>query len=386
MSQAKPFTIKIDQAVLDRIGRQVAEYQWPKTPLGAGWEQGAEPATLKFIADRWMQQFDWRAEEARLNALPQFKAQLGSLQLHYLHIKAAGATGATVTSGTAAAPPVVLLHGWPGSFIEYIDVAERLSRTGSDVVIVSLPGVGFSDAPDKLMGPREMGGLVHRLMTEVLGYPRYVAHGSDWGSIIAGWLGFDYPQQCAGIHMTMLSPRFIAGAATEPDEQKWLAGFRERFEDDGAYFRLQTSRPLTAGYALSNNPVGLLAWMLEKFAAWGDPAEGDKSSIYHTPERADRLLRNVMLYLVTNSVATSLWVYRGITTEGPPGYPGGKRVETPVAIAATRDPIFVPPPRSLVEKAYRVVRWTEYPKGGHFPGYDVPELLGEDMTEFMRGL
>jgi hypothetical protein len=126
--------------------------------------------------------------------------------------------------------------------------------------------------------------------------------------------------------------------------------------------------------------------MLEKFAAWGDPAEGDKSSIYQTPERADRILRNVMLYLVTDSVATSMWIYRGITSEGPPGYPAGKRVETAVAFAATRDPIFAPPPRSLVEKAYRVVRWTEFPKGGHFRGYDVPDALSRDISEFAASL
>lgn len=377
MSQATPFTINVDSSVLARITRQVVEYEWPRTPVGASWDQGADRDTMKFIVDRWMHRFDWRAEEAQLNALPQFKARLGSLEVHYVHLKAAG---------TKEGTPIVLLHGWPGSFFEYIEVAKQLSQRGSDVVIVSLPGVGFSGAPEKLMGPREMAGLVSRLMTDMLEYPRYMAHGSDWGSIIAGWLGFDYPQQCAGVHMTMISPRFIAGAASEPDELKWLAGFRERFEDDGAYFRLQTSRPLTAGYILSNNPVGLLAWMLEKFAAWGDPAEGEKSRIYQTADRADRVLRNVMLYLVTNSVATSLWIYRGITTEGPPGYPGGKRVETPVAIAATRDPIFVPPPRSLVEKAYRVVRWSEFAKGGHFPGYDVPELLSQDIAEFAADL
>lgn len=186
--------------------------------------------------------------------------------------------------------------------------------------------------------------------------------------------------------MNMISPRFIAGAATEPEEQKWLAGFRERFEDDGAYFRLQTSRPLTAGYVLADNPVGLLAWMLEKFAAWGDPSEGDKSKVYQSADVADRILRNVMLYLVTRSAATSTWIYRGLANEGPPGYPGGKRVETPVAIAATRDPIFVPPPRSLVEKAYKVARWTDFPRGGHFPGYDIPELLAQDIAKFADSL
>jgi pimeloyl-ACP methyl ester carboxylesterase len=372
MTDPQPFQLDADREVLARIARRVAEYEWPPTPAGAGWEQGADPATLRHLVDRWSR-LDWRTQEAELNAQPNFKAQVCGLELHFVHRRSGG-------DAASARPPIVLLHGWPSSYLEYLDVAERLSQPGGrDVVVVSLPGCGYSQAPQKLMGPREMAGLVHRLMKDTLGYSRYVAHGSDWGSLIAGWLGFDQPEACAGVHMTMISPRFVAGAATEPEEQKWLAGFRERFEDDGAYFRLQTSRPLTAGFVLADNPVGLLAWMLEKFAAWGDPALGDKSRVFQDPENADRLLRNVMLYLVTHSAATSMWIYRGLTTEGPPGYPGGKRVEVPVAIAATRDPVFVPPPRSLVEKAYRVTRWTEYAKGGHFPAQDVPELLAADL-------
>ncbi|WP_167772484.1 epoxide hydrolase family protein [Ramlibacter henchirensis] len=372
---ATPFTPRADQKVLARIERRVAEFEWPKVPAGASWESGADPATLQAIVAHWTSRFDWRAEEQKLNAHPNFLARLAGIDLHFIHHRA---------SARNDLPPVVLLHGWPGSIFEYLDVATRLSEGpgGRDAVVVSLPGVGWSGAPEKLMGPRAMAALVHDLLTKVLGYPRYYAHGADWGSIISAWLGFDHPEACAGVHMTMASPRFIAGAASAPDEQKWLAGFRERFEDDGAYFRLQTSRPLTAGYALSDNPVGLLAWMLEKFAAWGDPAAGDKSRLYQTPERADLLIRNAMLYLVTGSVATSMWIYRGLATEGAPGYPGGKRVEVPVAFAATRDPVFVPPPRSLLEKAYNVVRWTDVPGAGHFPGYDVPALLADDIAQF----
>ncbi len=381
MRAATPFRLAVPQSVLDGITRRLSEYPWPKVPAGADWPMGAEPATLRWIADRWLNGFDWRAAEKEINRLPQFTAEVDGLSLHFVHVRAAQPTPGRL--------PVVLLHGWPGSFLEYLEVAEKLSNGpdgGCDAVVVSLPGTGYSDAPDTLIGPRRMATLVHRLMTEVLGYSRYVAHGADWGSLISGWLGFDHSAACAGAHMTMISPRFVAGAATAPDEQKWLAGFRDRFEDDGAYFRLQTSRPLTAGYLLADNPVGLLAWMLEKFAAWGDPAEGERSALYQTPAHADRLIRNVMLYLVSNSVATSIWIYRGLTTEGPPGYPEGRRVEVPVAIAATRDPVFQVPPRSLVEKAYNVTRWTELPRGGHFPGYDVPDLLSDDIAGFAVGL
>ena len=181
--------------------------------------------------------------------------------------------------------------------------------------------------------------------------------------------------------MTMLSPRFIAGRATEPHEQAWLAGFRERFEDDGAYFRLQTGLPLTIGALLSDSPVGLLAWHAEKHVAWSDPQSGLATAITE-PRHADPLLASVTLALATRSATTSTWMYRGITRELPPGYPDGRRVEVPVAIAATRDPIFVPPPRSLVEKVYNVKRWTEYERGGHFPASEAPELLSADLAAF----
>ncbi|WP_156385469.1 epoxide hydrolase family protein [Ramlibacter sp. Leaf400] len=376
--RATPFTPRADQKILARIERRVAEFEWPKVPAGAGWELGTDPATLQAVVEHWIKRFDWRAEEEKLNRLPNFLARVGGIDLHFIHLRAAA---------NQDRPPILLLHGWPGSIFEYVEVASRLSEgpQARDVVVVSLPGVGWSGAPEKLMGPRAMAALMHQLLTEVLGYRRYYAHGADWGSIISAWLGFDHPDACTGVHMTMASPRFIAGAATAPEEQQWLAGFRERFEDDGAYFRLQTSRPLTAGYALSDNPVGLLAWMLEKFAAWGDPAAGDKRDLYQAPEKAALVIRNAMLYLATGSVATSMWIYRGLATEGPPGYPGGKRVEVPVAFAATRDPVFVPPPRSLLEKAYNVTRWTELPAGGHFPGYDVPQLLADDIAAFAGG-
>jgi pimeloyl-ACP methyl ester carboxylesterase len=377
MTQAVPFQHRTDELTLSRIAHQVGEYRWPRTPEGAGWSLGADPATMRYLVQRWRDGFNWRVEEAKLNERPQFKARIDGLDLHFVHQRAAQGKGRL---------PVLLMHGWPGSYLEYLDVADRLVAAGHDVVIASLPGAGHSDTPAKLMGPRAMAGLMHALMTEVLAYPRYLAHGADWGSILAGWLGFDHPQACAGVHMTMVSPRFVAGAASAPEEQQWLGAFRERFEDDGAYFRLQTSRPLTAGYLLNDNPVGLLAWMLEKFAAWGDPAEADKSAVFQTPTRADQLLRNVMLYLVTGTAATSTWIYRGLAAEGPPGYPGGQRVEVPVALAATRDPMFVLPPRSLVEKAYRVTRWTDLPRGGHFPGYEVPELLSEDIRAFADSL
>lgn len=378
MSQITPFNIAIPQAKIDYIKRRLTEYEWPAEPKGADWAQGTPTKTLRGLVERWLDGFDWYAQERILNEHPQFIAQAGGIKLHYVHRRSLIATSEKL--------PIVLMHGWPSSFVEYLESAKKLQDEGHDVVIVSLPGFGFSGVPESFIGPRMVSSMIHELMKNVLGYSRYVAHGSDWGSLIAGWMGFDFPDFCAGVHMTMLSPRFIAGGATEPVEQQWLGAFRERFADDGAYFQLQTSRPVTLGFLLSDSPVGLLAWMLEKFAAWSDPAQGDPSLFFLDKTMADRMILNTMMYLVTGTAATSTWLYRGITLEGPPGYPDKKRVETPVCIAATKDPIFVPPPRSLVEKAYNVVRWTEYPCGGHFPGHDVPTLLAEDISAFASSI
>lgn len=381
MSDSIRFKIEIPSERLERIIDRVRTYEWPPEPAGADWGHGVPPPVLRALVGRWLGGFDWREQERRMNRFEHYKAPIDDVTVHFVHRRAAGVAPAD--------PPLVLLHGWPGSFIEYLDVADRLAGTsaghGREVVVVSLPGFGFSSSPSSFMGPRAIAGLVHHLMTRTLGHSRYAAHGSDWGAIVAGWLGFDHPQACVGIHMTMVSPRFIAGAASEPAEQQWLAGFRDRFEDDGAYFRLQTSRPLTFGYALNDTPVGLLGWIAEKWAAWSDPATSGRR-MFDDPVQADRLLANVMLYLVTGTAASSAWVYRGLAQEGPPGYPGGGRVEVPVAFAATRDPVFVPPPRSLVEKAYRVVRWTEYVRGGHFPALDAPDELCADLGEFVAGL
>lgn len=378
MYQPRPFRIEVEQRILDRIATRLDDYEWPPLPAGAGWQAGAEAGTMRHLVQHWRENFQWRRAEAQLNEHPQYLADTGTGTLHYVHHRPASAAGTK--------PAIVLLHGWPSSYMEYLDTAQALARHGFPAIVVSLPGCGFSGIPSTFIGPRAIARQVHTLLAETIGISRYVAHGSDWGSLIAGWIGFDFPQACAGVHMTMVSPRFVAGAASEPHEQQWLAGFRERFEEDGAYFRLQTSRPVTAGFALHDSPVGWLAWTAEKFAAWGDPAECGRGELFRTTDQADWLIRNSMLYLATGTVASSMWIYRGLAGEGPPGYPDRKRVEVPVAIAATRDPVFVAPPRSLVEKAYNVTRWTEYARGGHFPALDAPALLQSDLGGFAGSL
>lgn len=375
MTQPQTFQIEAPQATLARIAQRLQDYAWPQLPQGEAWKMGTDEAGLRGLVDHWLNGFDTDAQLRRLNGQPQYRAQAGGIGLHYVHHRSEGARGL----------PLVLMHGWPSSYVEYLEVAQALAGD-HDVVVVSLPNAGFSDKSPTLMGPRAMAHTVHALMTEVLGYPRYVAHGSDWGAILASWLGNDFPAEVAGIHMSMISPRFVAGAVQGPEEQQWLAGFRERFEDDGAYFRQQTSRPHTLAFLLGDSPVGLLSWQAEKFMAWSDPAQGSAGQKIADPVWKDRLVLNTLLQLLGGTAASSTLIYRGLAVEGAPGFPNGGRVNVPVAIAAMRDPAFPAPPRSLVERVYRVERWTEYAHGGHFPGYEAPDLLGADLTAFARGL
>ncbi|MDR7093510.1 epoxide hydrolase family protein [Hydrogenophaga laconesensis] len=375
MTQPQTFRIEVPQATLGRIAQRLKDYEWPQLPQGEPWKMGTDEAGLRALVDHWLNGFDTAAQLQRLNDQPQFRAQAGGIGLHYVHHRRTGTQGL----------PVMLMHGWPSSYLEYLDVAQALAAD-RDVVVVSLPNTGFSDKSATLMGPRAMAHAVHALMTQVLGYKRYVAHGSDWGSILASWLGNDFPEQVAGIHMSMISPRFVAGAVQGPEEQQWLAGFRERFEDDGAYFRQQTSRPHTLAFLLGDSPVGLLSWQAEKFMAWSDPEQGSASEKIATRAWKDRLVLNTLLQLVSGTAASSTLIYRGLAVEGAPGFPNGGRVNVPVAIAAMRDPAFPAPPRSLVERVYRVERWTGYAHGGHFPGYEAPDLLNADLTAFAQGL
>lgn len=375
MTQPERFQIDVPQATLSRIAQRLKDYEWPQLPQGEPWKMGTDEAGLHRLVNHWLDGFDTAAQLQRLNRQPQYRAQAHGIGLHYVHHRSGGAAGL----------PLVLMHGWPSSYLEYLDVAELLAK-GRDVVVVSLPNCGFSDKSATLMGPRAMAHAVHALMTEVLGYPRYVAHGSDWGAILASWLGNDFPGQVAGIHMSMISPRFVAGAVSGPEEQQWLAGFRERFEDDGAYFRQQTSRPHTLAFLLGDSPVGLLSWQTEKFMAWSDPGQGSASEKIAQPVWQDRLVLNTLLQLVTGTAASSTLIYRGLAVEGAPGFPNGGRVNVPVAIAAMRDPAFPAPPRSLVERVYRVERWTDYARGGHFPGHEAPDLLCADLAAFAGGL
>jgi microsomal epoxide hydrolase len=385
-SAPTPFKIDIPDAILADIKDRVARYPWADLPDAGDWHCGTSLAYLRTLCRYWLDSYDWRAAEAKLNALPQFHATAAGFPLHFIHVKGSG----------PRPRPLLLSHGWPGSFFEFAQLAEKLAhpeRFGGDpadafdVVVPSLPGYGFSARPNRPIGPRTTSEIFNSLMTEVLGYESYLAQGGDWGSMITGWLGYRYPQSCRAIHLNMVILRSPAMAPQGDAEKEWESRSQSMFRTEGAYLQLQSTKPQSLAFAMMDSPVGIAAWIVEKFAAWshlprdpkGSPALGVRYS-------EDDLLTNIMIYLVTRSFATSTWMYRGFAEERPNRMEAGTSVTVPTGIAAFPDPVFPLPPRSLVERGYNVTHWTDMPRGGHFAAMEEPELFLDDLRAFARSV
>ncbi|QHC69524.1 epoxide hydrolase family protein [Rathayibacter sp. VKM Ac-2801] len=353
----------------ERVRRTRWATEWPLE----GWDAGTDQALLRRLARRWAEEFDWPAEERRMRELPWAQADLDGTPLAYLRFE-------------AEAPgrlPIVLTNGWPSSALELVALAERLavpSRSGGDpadaatVIVPALPGFPFSPQRPRL--GEQTHELWHRLMTEELGFSRYAAHGGDLGAGITSRLAESHPEAVAGIHLLAVSsPRQWDEGTLSAEERAHLEEQRTWFQDEGAYEHQQQTRPLTLTPALSDSPVGLLAWILEKHRAWSD-CGGDVSTRF----AADDLLTLASLYWFTDSISTSFrpyWEYAtGRTT--PVG-----RVDVPTAVAVFPFDL-VHPPRSWAERSYDVVRYTRMPRGGHFAPHEEPDLLAADIRELLR--
>ena len=377
----RPFTIAVADDVLADIRARVAAFPWHEAPEGGGWSHGTDLGYMRELAAYWLDAYDWRAAEASFNRLPQFVAAVDGLDIHYIHVRGSGRNPL----------PLLVCHGWPGSVFEFLEIAEPLAHPerfggdaedGFDVVAPSLPGYGWSGKPARPLGPRAVAGLLARLMGDVLGYERFVAQGGDWGAAIASWLGFEHAPPCIGAHVNMMGVR-AAGVAPESEAEKaWARTARRVFAAEGSYLRQQATRPQTLSYAMMDSPVGVAAWIVEKFRGWSDIAAGDIESAY----TKDQLLTNVMVYLVTRTFNTASWIYYGHREAGDGFLPAGGRVDVPVGVAAFPAEFILWPPRSYVERAYNVVRWTDMPRGGHFAALEAPDLLMREMRAFARPL
>ena len=376
-----PFRIDVPDRTLNRIRARVAEYLWHEMPDDGGWAYGTNLDYMKELCAYWLDEYDWRTHEAAINRFSHYIAPVDGIDLHFIHEK-----------GSGPAPlPLIISHGWPGTIVEFLDIIEPLAHPerfgGStydafDVIAPSLPGFGFSGRPPRPIGPRKMASLFNTLMTEVLGYDGYLAQGGDWGGAISTWLGFDHAPVCRAIHINIMTMRHPDGPQG-PEEEAWAAEFeREQLMENG-YRTQQATKPQTLSYAMMDSPVGVVAWIIEKFNSWSD-TDGDNIESVHTK---DLLLTNIMVYLVTRTFNTASWIYYGRREEGGRLLsPDGHRVEVPTAAALFPAELLSWPPRSYAERIYNIVRWTEMPRGGHFAALEQPALLIEDIRAFARTL
>ena len=380
---AEPFVIQVPDSVLTDLHRRIEATRWPDELEQAGWEYGANLASMRSIAEYWRHRYDWRREEATLNRWPHYLISLDGLRIHFIHVRGKGPVPL----------PLVITHGWPGSFVEMLKLIPLLTdpeahggrkEDAFDVVVPSLPGYGFSDRPrERGMDPGRIAALWVRLMDD-LGYTSFGAQGGDWGSAISMALGLHHAQRLIGVHLNYIAGRFLLGGTLneppqDPSANAYFGKLRAWWDIEGGYSHEQGTKPQTLSYGLNDSPVGLAAWIIEKFRAWSD-CDGDVESIF----TRDELLTNVMIYWVTQTIHSSARLYFESRLQ-PLSLSPSHRVEPPVAVAVFPKEIAMPP-RSLAERGLNVVRWTEMPRGGHFAAMEQPERLAQDVREFFRAL
>ncbi|MEG9861802.1 MAG: epoxide hydrolase family protein [Parvularculales bacterium] len=393
MSKPSPFTVAISDETLSGIYERVASYRWHEMPdIEDGqdrWAYGTDMTYLKELCAYWVKDYDWRRGEALLNRFSHYHAPVDGTDIHYI-----------LEPGSGDDPrPLIITHGWPGSVFEFAGVIEQLAHPerfggraedGLTVVAPSLPGYGFSAKPPRPVGPRHTAQLWDKLMREALEFDRYTAQGGDWGSIVSSWLGYEHDPEhgggCEAIHLNMYSLR-PHGVSPETDEERqWAEKAALTLQMEGAYLQLQMTKPQTLSYGMMDSPVGVAAWIIEKFNTWSDTRGDDGKSFIENAYSKDALLDNIMVYLVTETFNTATWFYRGMMEEGGVTMADGQRVTVPTGVAYFPYEFITFPPRRMMEAGYNITRWTEFDRGGHFAAMETGSLFAGDVLAFAREL
>jgi microsomal epoxide hydrolase len=380
---ATPFTLDVPDAVLVDLRERLARTRLPETMPGgdAPWQLGTDPGWLGPVLEHWRTAFDWRAQEARLNAFPQFTRPIHGIDLHYLHVPGVGPDP----------QPLLLPHGWPGSVFEFLHILPRLTdpaRFGGDardaftVVCPSLPGYGLSFKPGQpRFSVQQMADALAELMTQ-LGYARFAAQGGDWGAFVVSRLAHAHPDRLIGVHVNLLpvrrDPALVDSQA--PEDVAFMAELKHFLAEEIGYQDIQGTKPQTLAFALNDSPAGLAAWILEKMHRWSDCHGDPRNAI-----PVDELLANVTLYWVTQSIGSSFWPYYA-RRHGRWPIPDAGGVTIPAGYAEFPREI-LHPPRHLAARMFTDLRrWTVMPRGGHFAAWEQPELLAHEIREFFRPL
>jgi microsomal epoxide hydrolase len=375
-----PFSLQVPDSAIADLRERLARTRLPDQAPGEPWAYGTDVGWLAGLLEYWRTGFDWRAQEARLNAFPQCRIPLHGIDLHFLHVPGKGPKPL----------PLLLSHGWPGSVFEFLEIIPRLTdpaRFGGDpadaftVVAPSLPGYGLSFRPGQPRFSAEMIADGFADLMSALGYPRFAAQGGDWGSFVTARLGHAHPQRLAGIHLNLLpvrrDPKMLADPT--PEEKRFLGELEVWLKEEIGYQWIQGTRPQTLAFGLTDSPAGLAAWIGEKFRAWTDCGGVPENALSR-----DDMLANISLYWFTGAIGSTFWPYYA-RMHGPWPIPE-RGVTVPMGYAHFPREI-LNPPRSVAERMFTDIRrWTEMPRGGHFAALEQPELLASDVVEFFRPL
>jgi len=380
--QPEAFTLHVPDAAITDLRERLARTRFPDQAPGPPWAYGTDVSWMRELVDYWRDRFDWRVQEARLNAFPQYKVPLHGIELHFLHVPGRGPNPC----------PLLLSHGWPGSVFEFLELIPRLTdpvRFGGDpadaftVVAPSLPGYTLSFTPgQRRFSVEAIADCFAELMTDVLGYQRFAAQGGDWGAFIASRLGYAHADRLIGIHLNLMplrrDPDIVADPT--PEERRYLTELTAWLEEETGYQWIQGTRPQTLAFALTDSPAGLAAWIVEKFRAWSD-CGGDLESVF----TKDQLLANIGLYWFTGAIGSSFWPYYA-RRHGPWPIPKGETIGVPTGYCEFPREI-LRPPRSLAARTYTDIRrWSVMSHGGHFAAMEQPEALAQEVREFFRPL
>jgi pimeloyl-ACP methyl ester carboxylesterase len=356
------FKIRVEDAVLDDLRDRLARTRLADDFDDPAWEYGMPVDYVRDLITYWRDEYDWRAQEARLNEFEHFRTRIDGQSTHFMHVRAANSD----------ALPLLLMHGWPGSIVEFLDVIPRLTDE-FHLVVPSLPGYGFSE-PTRTRGwdPARIARAFMELMAR-LGYSRYGAQGGDWGAQVGTRIGALDPEHCVALHLNMplANPCDVPLTEQEQADLAALAAFRK---EESGYSLEQGTKPHTLGVGLGDSPAGLLAWIVEKFRAWSD-CDGNPENAFSR----DDLLTNVMLYWVTNTITSSIRLYR----ERQLSHDSGDFVGIPTGVARfPKEPLRYP--RAWVERSYNITHWVDMPRGGHFAAMEQPELFADAVRTFFR--
>lgn len=370
------FNVNIPQSELDDLNDRIKKVRWPDEIKNSDWKYGTSLSYIKKLADYWLDKFDWRVIEKEINSFPNFVADIDGNQIHFLHIK----------SKHKNATPIIITHGWPGSFLEMLKIIPYLTESKGvpfDVVVPSIIGFGFSKKPTKNGSDYGFNAdLWHKLMIK-LGYHKYGLQGGDIGAGISIKIAQKYSESIIGLHLNYISdsyePYFKENESIDPHIVKFQKYTQIWNEQEGAYASVHSTKPLSLAYGLNDSSIGLCAWIIEKFNAWSDNHGNIENSF-----TKQELLANVTLYWLTQTIHSSIRMYHEISNN-PLKFGKDDFVKIPVGYAMF--PKEIPtPPRDYIEKGFNIVHWTEMSKGGHFPALEQPKLLADDMIRFFKKL